>query len=810
MRPATLHGLHLLDEAAPDTVQCAICGCAQYTVVEEIVVTSLNQYRIVRILVVFAVLFAFFAAPVIAQTPVITQFLQGYRNAVSSVAQDAAGNVFAATGFSVAKMGPDLDVEFQRSIQADVDRISALAVDSNGDVYLTGSTTKIWQMVIAELAQPALLGCDSPNGCNGNAYVAKLDGKTGDLLWITYFGGRAADSGSSIAVAADGTIYVAGTTSSTDFPVSAGALVSESAAPEGFLARFALDGKSLISSTYFHGAPQSILLDASGAVYLTGRSAAPIPGTDGAFQPASGYWNLTASLDEGETWCNLTVPSRVVRVELDSMNPGVLYAATVGGLFRSDDGGVTWTEMDGPFQSINVADVRVDPSDSQTIYVVADTDGFQNGQAWVRNYALWKSSDGGGTWVKLRTVGTSNGLSINRTHPSTLYLDLSGAGAAVSTDGGITWSGLPVPYARGLAVDQSIGDVIYLGSSRDLHLARSADAGQHWDYVFDPARNIGSNIGSTPLLANGPLLFHSSVAFTSAFAGGFSASGVRRSKDGGQTWSDLTDVPATALYADMNHPDRVFASGPAGLFVSLDSGDSWRSLRANMDNPNISQVEVNADGTIYAIAAAQPGAFVAKVDADMSHLLFMTAYGDTGGVTPSSIAVDADGRVVIAGTTTSRNLPRSEGQSGPAGYQDGFVARFDPDGAQLEFARFVGGSSADSVNGVAISADGDIYVAGTTISQDFPVTENALQPQNGARVAASFITVIGADGNLKYSTYFSGSERDAINSILLAGDKLYLGGYFLSLDFPGRELLDPIDPPSAGVVRFDLTAAGVQ
>jgi photosystem II stability/assembly factor-like uncharacterized protein len=782
---------------------------AQYTEREESAVNSLNQYRIVHILLFFVLWFAFSAAPVTAQAPYISQFLRGYNVAVSGITQDADGNVFAAAGSSVAKMGPDLQVVYQRAIPADVGLIIALAVDSSGDAYLTGNTTKIWQMVIGELVQPAILGCDSPNGCNGNAFVAKMDGRTGDLLWITYFGGRAADSGSSIAVAADGTIYVAGTTSSTDFPISEGAFVQTSAAPEGFLARFAVDGKSLISSTYFHGAPRSIALDGSGAVYVTGRSAATIPGTEGAFQSASGYWNLMASLDEGETWSNLTVPSRALRIEPDGMNPGLLYAATLAGLFRSDDGGVNWAEMEGQFQTIRVADVRVDPSDSKTIYVVADTDGFQMDLGWASNYALWKSTDGGGSWVKLRTVGTSNGLSINRTQPSTLYLDL-GAGILVSADGGSTWSGLPVPNARGLAVDQSIGDVIYLGSSRDLHLARSVDAGQHWDYVLDPARNVGSNIGSTPLFANGPVLFHSSVAFTAALAGGYAANGVRRSKDGGQTWSDLPDVPATALHGDVNHPDRVFASGPAGLFVSLDSGDSWRSLRANMDNPNVSQIAASADGTLYAMAVPQPGAFVAKVDPDLSHLLFMTAYGDTAGITPYSIAVDADSRVVIAGTTTSRNMPRSEGQPGPGGYQDGFVARFDADGTQLEFARFLGGSGSDSVNIVTVSANGDIYLAGSTSSVDFPVTENALQSQSGAQVATGFISVLGLDGNLKYSTYFGGTEQDSINSILLAGDKLYFGGYFRSRDFPGRESSDAGDLPSAGVVRLDLTAAGVQ
>ncbi len=769
---------------------------------------TLSQSRTARILLLLVTLFVFSSAALVAQSPVMTQFFKGANQTVSGIAADASGNIFAAGGFGVAKVDPDFHLLFQKTIPADVAQANALALDSAGNVYVTGSTTQSWYFVIAGLIQPTLIGCGSSNGCNNNVFLAKFDGNTGDLVWVTYFGGHAADSGTSLAVGADGTIYVAGSTASTDFPITGGALIPAGTSPEGFLARFSQDGKSLISSTYFNGAPQSVTLDALGAVFVTGRTSDSVAGTAGAYQTTTGYVNLMCSLDGGDTWSNLAVPSRIVWVEPDPNNPGELYAATVTGLFRSEDGGGTWADLGGPFRSVVVTQVRVDATDGRTIYVVADTDGFKDSVGTVSNHALWKTSDGGGTWVKLKVLGTAGGLWVNQTHPSTLYLNWPASQTTISTDGGKTWSGLPVPNANGFTADVVNGDLIYLGFSNNLWLARSADAGQHWEYLEDPARNLDSILGSTPLFASGPTLFHASRSF-SATAGGVTYTGMRRSKDGGREWWDVPGVPATAAYGDVKDPSRVFTTGPAGLFASPDLGDTWRSLQANVDNPNVTQVAVSADGTLYAVATPQPGAFVAKVAADLSEVSYYTAYGDTGGVTPNVIAVDSNGRAVIAGTTTARNMPLSDGQPGLAGYRDGFVARFGSDGSQLDFARFLGGSANDSVNGLTISANGDIYLAGGTGSADFPVTANALQPQNGASTSAGFIAILGSDGSLKYSTFLSGSYRDSFGPIRLVGDKLYLGGYIWSNDFPGGGSPADGNMTTAAVVQINLRAVGL-
>jgi hypothetical protein len=730
-----------------------------------------------------------------------TQFFQGNSGTVTAIAADASGNIFASGGFGVAKMDPDLHVLFQKQVPG-VAQVAALALDSAGNLYVTGETPKTWYLDSAGLTQPTLIGCSL--NCSTNVFLAKLDGNTGELVWMTYLGGSAADAGTSLAVAADGAIYLGGSTASTDFPVTAGASPS-ALAPEGFLARVSPDGKTLMSAAYFDGAPRSITRDASGAVFVCGRTSDPDPGTVGAYQTRIGYIHLMRSLDGGDTWSNLAVPSRILWVEPDPGNPGVLYAGAVTGLFRSADGGSSWVDLGQPFRSVAVTQVRVDPSDGQTLYAIADTDGYKTSSGVVSSFALLKSSDGGRAWVKLQTVSSSTQLWINRTHPSTLYLHSPRAMTSLSTDGGKVWSSVPQAWTNGLTMDILNGDVIYLGSSRDLSLLRSVDAGQHWEYLTDPARNLASNVGSTPVFASGSTLFHTSWSFSVTVAGS-TYTGMRRSKDGGREWADVPGVPATAAFGDVRNSSRVFATGPLGLFASEDLGDTWRYVRSNMDNPSVTQVAVSANGALYAIATPQLGAFVAKLSPDLSEVLYFTAYGDTGGVTPYVIAVDADGRAVIAGATTARGMPVSGGQPGLAGHQDGFVARFSADGSQLDFARFFGGSGSDSVNGLAIAANGDIYLAGGTGSPDLPATENALQSQNRASTVAGLIAILGSGGNLKYSTYLSGSTRDVFTSIGLVGDKLYLGGYLWSNDFPDRGSPASGDMTTAAVVRIDLSA----
>src|SRR5438445_2251552 len=144
-------------------------------------------------------------------------------------------------------------------------------------------------------------------------------------------------------------------------------------------------------------------------------------------------------------------------------------------------------------------------------------------------------------------------------------------------------------------------------------------------------------------------------------------------------------------------------------------------------------------------------------------LVYSTYLGGSGddGLFNDSVAVDASGAVYVAGSTLSTDFPPATGlQPAAGGLRDTFVAKLDPAGTTLAFATYLGGSGQDDPHaGVALDAAGNIYVAGTTTSSNFP-TQSALQPAiHGVRDA--YVTKLNPAGSaLVYSTYLGGSGEE--------------------------------------------------
>jgi uncharacterized repeat protein (TIGR01451 family) len=148
----------------------------------------------------------------------------------------------------------------------------AVAVDSQGNVYLTGQTAST-DFPILNAAQP-----DFGGGSFGDAFVAKLDPSASTLLYATYLGGIIYETGYSIAVDAQGNAYVTGDTISPDFPVwNAVQPVSGGGGPfegDAFIVKLNSTGSELIYSTYLGGEGDElsygIALDGAGNAYVTG------------------------------------------------------------------------------------------------------------------------------------------------------------------------------------------------------------------------------------------------------------------------------------------------------------------------------------------------------------------------------------------------------------------------------------------------------------------------------------------------------------------------------------------------------------
>src|SRR5262249_33156845 len=186
-------------------------------------------------------------------------------------------------------------------------------------------------------------------------------------------------------------------------------------------------------------------------------------------------------------------------------------------------------------------------------------------------------------------------------------------------------------------------------------------------------------------------------------------------------------------------------------------------------------------------------AFVARLSADGSTLLFSTYLGGNGDDFSNGIAVDpTTGDALITGATLSTNFPTANPrQRNKSGDYDAFVARLSADGSTLVFSTYLGGSAADFSNGIAVDpTTGEALIAGTTTSANFP-TANPLQPRNAGDYDA-FVARLSADGGtLVFSTYLGGSAGDYANAITVnptTGEALVLGASY-SGDFPTANAL---------------------
>lgn len=182
-------------------------------------------------------------------------------------------------------------------------------------------------------------------------------------------------------------------------------------------------------------------------------------------------------------------------------------------------------------------------------------------------------------------------------------------------------------------------------------------------------------------------------------------------------------------------------------------------------------------------------AFVTAVSPDGSSLIFSTFAGGGSDDYGNGVAVDPSGNVVVVGTTSSDDFPTTSnaykrGYAG--GASDGFVLSYTPDGQTLLYSTFIGSHGTDDANSVAIDAAGNVYIAGDTDSDQYPVTGDATQHSRGGYFDAT-LSVLTHDGsNLLFSTFLGGSQGDesAYGVAVDTFGNAYLTGFTSSPDFP--------------------------
>jgi len=208
-------------------------------------------------------------------------------------------------------------------------------------------------------------------------------------------------------------------------------------------------------------------------------------------------------------------------------------------------------------------------------------------------------------------------------------------------------------------------------------------------------------------------------------------------------------------------------------------------------------------------------AFVTKVNAGATALLYSTYLGGSEDDDGNSIAVDAGGNVYVTGRTASNNFPTTPGafQTSLPGSAGAFVTRVQTvtSGATSVFySTYLGGSGSQQGNGIAADSAGNAYVTGATSSSNFPVTAGAFQTIYSGNTDA-FITRVstlttGAP-TPTYSTYLGGSNLDQGMGIAVdSAGNVYVAGVTTSSNYPTARAFQTAfgggtgTPPTSGQV----------
>jgi hypothetical protein len=233
----------------------------------------------------------------------------------------------------------------------------------------------------------------------------------------------------------------------------------------------------------------------------------------------------------------------------------------------------------------------------------------------------------------------------------------------------------------------------------------------------------------------------------------------------------------------------------AGNGIAVDSsGNAYvagSTLSANF--PTVTPLQ----GTCGGCDIGATDAFVAKLDAAGSSLVYATYLGGSSSDQAFAIATDSSGSVYVTGLTYSSNFPTvNPVQPAIGGSSDVFVAKLDAAGSALTYSTYLGGSATEQGTGIAVDSAGNAYVTGWTLSTNFP-TSSPIHATTGGGYDA-FVTKLDATGaSLVYSTYLGGSGTDEAFAIAVDGtSNAYVTGLTYSNNFP---LASPLQPAYGGV-----------
>ena len=661
---------------------------------------------------------------------------------------------------------------------------NSIAVDSQGNAYVTGNTDRS--------IFPTTAGAFKTTSDFGGVFVTKLDPTGSSLVYSTFLGGTLGGSsqGKAIAVDASGNAFVTGNTSGSDFPIVNG----------------------LKTNANFYKTTDAAANWNNRVTGLAGdvNAIAVAPNAPNILY-AGVPIGVHRSNDGGSTWtkptgAGLPTGSFATALAVDPNNSSVVYAGFQnGGLFKTVDAGENWSAVStAPLSFVLVNCIVFDPVTPSTIYVGAGSGAL-------------KSTDSGATWTQLNNFGTLNppnvrAIAVDPTTPLTVYAGTSGNGGFFkSTNGGSTWAlmnnGMPDTSfisVSSVVIDPSNSSTIYAGRSFSGGINKSTNGGASWTSINN---GISSFISVTSMVARPGVIY-----------AGTSGNGVIKTINGGTNWTNadggLGSNQIRTLVGHPSDPSILFAGTSTTFgqdaFVSklnpAGSGLLFSTLLGGGSNENSNGIALDGDGNIHVVGdtsstnfpivnAAQStfgptncgNAFVTKINPSAPSYVFSTFLGGNQCDTANGVAVDPSADVYVTGVTSSTDFPVENAFQPTIGSNfssDAFVTKLRPNGP-LVYSTYLGGSSSDNGNAIAVDASGNTYITGTTSSSNFP-TQNAIQPTNNGFSGDAFVTKLNPQGlGLVYSTYLGGSNGDVGRGIAVdSAGNAYVTGFTSSPEFP--------------------------
>ena len=663
------------------------------------------------------------------------------------------------------------------------DFVTGIAIDGSGNAYVTGQTTST-NFPVPNALHANLRG-------SSDAFVSQLNATGSALVYSTYLGGRAVEGGNAIAVDGGGNAYVTGFSTSRDFPTTnpvqpnrSGNAVFKSTNSAG---NWSASDTGLIGSSVndlvFHPTNSATIFAATdGGVFkttdgganwtaLNGQTALPVnkvalDPTNPSIIYAATFGGMFKSTDGGNSFTaiNNGIGTFFMRsVAVDPVTPTTLYATSFGpSFFKSTNGGAEW---DSIFVN-NIGTINgllVDPNTPTTIYLATDRGVFKSTNSGVNfspsgtgmqsftrinsltidkthnilyaatTVGVFKSTNNAGNWTAINgnipSFVVASLVAIDPANTSNLYAVFPSTGILIhkTTDSGVTWNpsatGYPGTTVNSLIVDPAQTSTLYAGtqSGGDAFVTKLSANGTSKVYstflggiIGDEGKGIAVD-GSGNAYVTGSTQSHNfptASAFQAARAGGTDAFLTKLNSTG----SSL--VYSTFLGGESNDIANAIKVDGSGNAYITGSTSSQSFPTSNAFQSTIAQ-QFTSD------------AFVTKMNAAGSALVYSTYLGGGSADEAFSIAIDGSGSAYVTGTTNSNDFPVPGAiQTTLSGFGDAFVTKLTPAGSGLVYSTYLGGSDDDDGIGIAVDSSQNVYVIGGTSSNDFPRV-NALQPNFG-------------------------------------------------------------------------------